>query len=94
MRKKLKLSPDGGDSGSKKCKRRYGGAYGGVWRKLRLAGVRRSVSCWCLWQKSGFSRREDVFSFNLFHRHFINFVLSMRFAKIKLSTKEVHSHQP
>jgi hypothetical protein len=36
MRKILKLSPDGGDSGSKKCKRGYGGAYGGVWRSLRL----------------------------------------------------------
>jgi hypothetical protein len=31
----LKLSSDGGDSGSKKCKR----GYGGVWRNLRLAGV-------------------------------------------------------
>jgi hypothetical protein len=37
--KKLKLSSDGGNSGSKKCKRGYGGAYGGVWRSLRLAGV-------------------------------------------------------
>jgi hypothetical protein len=37
--KKLKLSPDGGDSGSKKCKRGYGGVYGGVWRSLRLARV-------------------------------------------------------
>jgi hypothetical protein len=39
MRKKLKLSSDGGDSGSKKCKRGYDGAYGGIWRSLRLAGV-------------------------------------------------------
>jgi hypothetical protein len=37
MRKKLKLSSDGGDSGTKKYKRGYGGAYGGVWRSLRLA---------------------------------------------------------
>jgi hypothetical protein len=29
MRGKLKLIPDGGDSGSKKWKRRHGGAYGG-----------------------------------------------------------------
>jgi hypothetical protein len=29
MRKKLKLIPDGGDSGGKKCKRGYGGSYGG-----------------------------------------------------------------
>jgi hypothetical protein len=27
---KLKLSSDGGDSGRKKCKWGYGGAYGGV----------------------------------------------------------------
>jgi hypothetical protein len=39
MQKKLKLSCDSGDSGSKKCKRGYGGAYGGVWQSLRLAGV-------------------------------------------------------
>jgi hypothetical protein len=37
--KKIKLSSDGGDSDSKKCKRGYGGAYGWVWRSLRLAGV-------------------------------------------------------
>jgi hypothetical protein len=34
MRKKFKLSSDGGDSGSNKCKRGYGGAYGGVWWSL------------------------------------------------------------
>jgi hypothetical protein len=39
MRKKFKLSSDGSDSGSKKCKRGYGGAYRRVWRSLRLAGV-------------------------------------------------------
>jgi hypothetical protein len=27
------------ETGTKKCKRGYGGAYGGVWRSLRLAGV-------------------------------------------------------
>jgi hypothetical protein len=41
MRKKMKLSSDGGDCGSKKCKLGYGGAYGGVWRSL--AGVWRAV---------------------------------------------------
>jgi hypothetical protein len=35
----LKLSSDGGDSDSKKCKRGYVGAYGGVWQCPRLAGV-------------------------------------------------------
>jgi hypothetical protein len=33
-KKKLKLVSDGSDSGSKKCKRGYGGANGGVWRSL------------------------------------------------------------
>jgi hypothetical protein len=42
--KKLKLSSDGGDSGSKKRKRGYGGAYGGVWRTLRLVGVWNQAS--------------------------------------------------
>jgi hypothetical protein len=35
----MKLSSDGGDSGSNKCKRGCVGAYGGVWLSLRLAGV-------------------------------------------------------
>jgi hypothetical protein len=43
MRNKLKLSSDGGDFGRKKCKRGYGGAYGGVWQSLRLAGVWRQA---------------------------------------------------
>jgi hypothetical protein len=29
--KKMKLSSDGGDCGSNKCKRNHDGAYGGVW---------------------------------------------------------------
>jgi hypothetical protein len=37
--KELKISSDGGESGSKKCKRGFGGTYGRVWRKLRLAGI-------------------------------------------------------
>jgi hypothetical protein len=37
--KKFKVSSEGGDSGSKKCKRGYGGAHGGVWRSVRLAIV-------------------------------------------------------
>jgi hypothetical protein len=40
MRKKIKLNSDGGDTSSKKCKRGYGSACGGVWRSLRLVGVR------------------------------------------------------
>jgi hypothetical protein len=37
--KKIKLCSDGGDSGSKKYKRDFGGVYGGIWRSLFLAGV-------------------------------------------------------
>jgi hypothetical protein len=66
--KKLKLSSVRGDSGSKKCKR----GCGGVWRSLfggsLGSGVRQSVLCWCVWQGSGFSRREDVFTFNLVYK--------------------------
>jgi hypothetical protein len=43
MQKTLKLSSDGGDSGSNKCKRGYGGACGEVWWNLRLAGVWRQA---------------------------------------------------
>jgi hypothetical protein len=38
-RNKLKLSSDGGNSGKKECKQSYGGAFGGVWWRLRLSGV-------------------------------------------------------
>jgi hypothetical protein len=68
MRKQLKLTSDGGDSGRKKCKRGYGSAYGGVWRE---SGVRRSVLCWCVRQEFGFSRREDIFTFNLIYKEFL-----------------------
>jgi hypothetical protein len=84
MRKKLKSSSDGGDSGSKNGKRGYGGAYGGVcvWRE---SGVRRSVLCWSVWLESGFRSCEVVFTFNVLYKEiFINFVLSMQFAKIML----------
>jgi hypothetical protein len=64
MREKLKLISDVGDSGIKKCKQ------GEVWLCLHLAesGVRRSVLCWCFRQESGFSRREDVFTFDLAYK--------------------------
>jgi hypothetical protein len=35
------------------------------------SGVRRSVLCWCVWQESGFSRREDVFTFNLLYKEML-----------------------
>jgi hypothetical protein len=40
-KKKLKLNSDSGYSGSKKCKRGYDDANGGVWWSLRLTGI------WC-----------------------------------------------
>jgi hypothetical protein len=39
-----------------------------VWRE---SGVRRSVLCWCVWQESDFSRREDVFTFNLVYKEIL-----------------------
>jgi hypothetical protein len=39
-----------------------------VWRE---SGVRRSVLCWCIWQESDSSHREDVFTFNSHLIHFI-----------------------
>jgi hypothetical protein len=59
--KKIKLSSDGGDSGNKK--RGYGGVYGVVWRSPRLAGVWSQAVGFVL-VESGFSRREDIFTFN------------------------------
>jgi hypothetical protein len=57
IKKQSKLNSDGGDSGSKKFKRGYCGAYGrfsgdGMWQE---PGVRQSVLCWCVLQESGFS---------------------------------------
>jgi hypothetical protein len=55
MRKKLKLGSDGGDCGSKECKR----GYSRVWRNLSLAGVwSQSVVCVLV-------LLADVFTFNL-----------------------------
>jgi hypothetical protein len=54
---KIGISSDSGYSGSKKCKR----SCCLVWRE---SGVRLSVLSWCVWQERGFSRREDVITFN------------------------------
>jgi hypothetical protein len=43
-----------------------------VWHEY---GVRRSVLCWCVWQKCGFSRCKDVFTFNLNN---VNIAISVR----------------
>lgn len=68
--------PDGADFGSKKCKRGYGDANGGVWGSLRLARVRSHAVdlCWCACQESGFSRFEDVSILNYIKRYVINIV--------------------
>jgi hypothetical protein len=55
---------------------------------LYLAGVwsQASVLCWCIWQQSGFSRSEEIFTFNLLERktHYKQTVFSKQFAKIML----------
>jgi hypothetical protein len=43
MRKKFKLIFNGSESCGKKCKQGFDGEYGGVWRRLRLAGVWNQV---------------------------------------------------
>jgi hypothetical protein len=69
MRKKS--NSDGGDSGSKKCKSWYGGAYGGVWRSLLLAGVWSRAFGSVLVHLAGIRLQssEDVFTFNLVSRN-------------------------
>jgi hypothetical protein len=38
-RKQINVYSDDGNSGSKKCKRVYGGVYGVTWQSVRLIGV-------------------------------------------------------
>jgi hypothetical protein len=67
MRKKLKLSSDGGNSGSKVWKRSYGGDNGGEWRLL-LVGVWSQAAGFvlgCL-VEIDFSRHKDGFPFYVF----------------------------
>jgi hypothetical protein len=73
MRKILKLSSDGGDSGSKNANEAIVAPMVGsggvcVWRE---SGVRGSVLCWCVWQESGFNRHEDVFIFNSLYKEML-----------------------
>jgi hypothetical protein len=66
--KMLKLRSDSGDSGVKNCN---GGAYGEVWRSMRLSGVWSQavgflLVCFvALWRQSP---REDFFTFNLLYK--------------------------
>jgi hypothetical protein len=71
----LKLSSDGGDCGSRECKR----GCGGVLWSLESRG-RFRVGAFGV-----FSLLEDVFTFDLlFKEIFTNFVLSMQFTKAML----------
>jgi hypothetical protein len=74
MWKKLKLSYDGGNYGSKKCK--WG--YGGVWQSLCSLGVWSWVVGFVLVHLTGicFSRHEDVFNLNYLIKKFYKFCTS------------------
>jgi hypothetical protein len=51
----------------------------------RESRVRQSVLGRCIWQKCGFIRREDVFTYNLLYtQKVIIFVLSVRFSNMML----------
>jgi hypothetical protein len=83
VQKKIKLSSDGGDSGSKECKR----GYGGIWQSLRLARV------WSL--KSGSRFCAGVFGRNLapvamkMFSHLIHFIKkSYKFCTFNAICKE------
>jgi hypothetical protein len=60
---KLKLSSDGIDSGSKKCKRRCGG----VWRSPRLAGVRSQAVGFVLVRLAGIWRQSPWRCFQIIY---------------------------
>jgi hypothetical protein len=80
-------------SGSNKCKQDYSGTYG---RGLAESAFHRSLvsgsqlCVWCVWQESGFSHYEDVFTFNVLYKEImytssVHFhVLPVQFAKIML----------
>jgi hypothetical protein len=66
MRKTLKLSSDGGDLGSKNCKRGCDGACCEVWQNLRLMGDYRTVG-FVLVRLAGicFQSPKDFFTFSV-----------------------------
>jgi hypothetical protein len=47
----------------------------------------RPTLCWCVWQKSTFSRCEDVFTFNLFIYRFYKFWIANEMCKDKAVMK-------
>jgi hypothetical protein len=71
MRRNLKLSSDGGDFGSKKCRRCCDVSYGGGLAETALGASLQSeffFFCWCVWKESGLSRREGLLTFHLLHK--------------------------
>jgi hypothetical protein len=87
---KIEIKFRGGNSDSKKRKRGYGGANGGVWWSLRLAGNRNLESgsrfCVCAFGRNLASAAVKMFSrliyfIKTFYKFFL---LSVRFAKIML----------
>jgi hypothetical protein len=58
------IKSDSGNSGSKKCRGGCDGTYGMMWQESE---VWQSVLCWFVWQESGFSHHEGVFTFNLLY---------------------------
>lgn len=64
----LKLSYDGMDPSINKCKRGMVAPVLGLSDSPLGRSLESLSLCWCVWQKSGFSRRGDVLTLNLFHK--------------------------
>jgi hypothetical protein len=96
----MKLRSDGGDCGRNKCKRGYDSACGGGLRIFRLSGVSIQEVGLCIFENSSFSRREDVFTFNLFYKDVL-YICTFNYICIDngaisctaVQHKELHSHQ-
>jgi hypothetical protein len=85
--KNLKLSSDGGDCGSNKCKQGYGCAYGGVWRSLRLVEVWSQAVGFVLVRLAATWLQSPWRCFHIsstLQRNFINFVFRVQFTKMML----------
>jgi hypothetical protein len=72
MWENLRLNSDGGDFGRRKCKRRYGDAYGTAWRRLRLARLWSQAVGFVLVRLEGIwlQSRADVFTLNLLYEKY------------------------
>jgi hypothetical protein len=54
------------------------------------SGVRSSVLCWCVWQKSDLSFSEDVFTFDLVYKRFYKFCTFNAICKGSAAKKLYH----